>query len=423
MNEPANSLPPIIEWRRWFRARLLPPIAALRSGSWLNSTRLVVYPFLVLITTVTLAMGALAIGFGQTDRERSASIGADFTSFWAASSLAVDGNPEGAYDLMTLAQREHMAGRHDLVFAFAYPPVYLLLIAPFGYLPFSWSLALWSAFGLAVYLAVAWWMLFDVRAMLLAVSFPGAALALINGQNGLFLAACYGAATITIKDRPLLAGLFLGLLCCKPQIGVLVPIALLAGREWRALAGAFISVLSLTAASIVLFGGAIWLKFLTNGNVFSQSILNGHQPGLMAKMQSFFAVVWHLGFSVNVSLAVQVVLSVLVALLVAVLWLRKTSHNLDMATLVTGSLLATPFVFDYDLATVSVPIAALACAGVQRSPWGTTTLAASWALPLFARSFSVYAGFPPTPFILSALLALTIFSVRTHKSGSVSAAR
>lgn len=62
-----------------------------------------------------------------------------------------------------------------------------------------------------------------------------------------------------LERSALLAGILFGLLTFKPQLGVLLPLALLAGRQWRAFIAAAATAAVLFAASVILFGANVWL--------------------------------------------------------------------------------------------------------------------------------------------------------------------
>ena len=53
----------------------------------------------------------------------------------------------------------------------------------------------------------------------------------VGGQNGTWTAALFGGGLSLLERRPLLAGGLLGLLSYKLQLGLLIPVALLAGRH------------------------------------------------------------------------------------------------------------------------------------------------------------------------------------------------
>ncbi len=64
----------------------------------------------------------------------------------------------------------------------------------------------------------------------------------VGGQNSTWTAALSGSGLSLLERRPLLAGGLLGLLIYKPQLGLLIPVALLAGRHWRASEGVAVSL-------------------------------------------------------------------------------------------------------------------------------------------------------------------------------------
>ena len=68
--------------------------------------------------------------------------------------------------------------------------------------------------------------------LLVAAAFPAVLVNIGHGQNGFLTAALLGGALLLLDRRPWLAGVLIGLLAYKPQFGVLIPIALLAGRRW-----------------------------------------------------------------------------------------------------------------------------------------------------------------------------------------------
>src|SRR5436309_10560417 len=60
----------------------------------------------------------------------------DFVSYWAAGRLVVAGNPAGAYDLALHRSVELGAIPLRGALPFAYPPCFLLPLAPFGLLAY-----------------------------------------------------------------------------------------------------------------------------------------------------------------------------------------------------------------------------------------------------------------------------------------------
>src|SRR5207244_366457 len=76
----------------------------------------------------------------------------------------------------------------------------------------------------------------------------------IVGQNAFLTLALLLAGVGLLGRRDFAAGAILGLLSYKPQLAIMVPVALLAARHWRAIAGAALSASFAVALSPALFG-------------------------------------------------------------------------------------------------------------------------------------------------------------------------
>src|SRR6266481_6505738 len=86
--------------------------------------------------------------------------------------------------------------------------------------------------------------------VLLALAFPAVFINLGHGQNGLLTAALLGAALLMLTRQPLLSGTLFGLLAYKPQFALVIPIALLASNQWRAIAAAAATIMALSVLSV-----------------------------------------------------------------------------------------------------------------------------------------------------------------------------
>jgi hypothetical protein len=93
------------------------------------------------------------------------------------------------------------------------------------------------------------------------------------------------------------------------------------------------------------------------------------------------------------------------------LWRSDAAFELKAAGVATASLLATPYVLDYDLVVLALAIAFLARHGWRRGfrPFEISLLAAAWIMPLLSRGL---AGVTGIPLGLLVLLTLYVFTVR-----------
>jgi alpha-1,2-mannosyltransferase len=157
-------------------------------------------------------------------------------------------------------------------------------------------------------------------------------------------------------------------------------------------------VLAVTPA----FGADVWATFLVSTK-FSRSVVLEQGCSCWHKIQSAFSWVRMWGGSVPLAYAVQG------AVTLGWLWRTRASFPLQAAALLIGTVLATPYVLDYDLVLLTPAIAFLAIDGAKRgfAPWQKTLLAALWLLPLAARSVAQATLIPlAVPLILVVLIVL-----------------
>jgi len=191
-------------------------------------------------------------------------------------------------------------------YLYSYPPVLLLLTAPLALMPYVPALARVAGGGLVCFLSsTASGHAGPKRAVLLALAAPAVFINAVGGQNGTWTAALFGGGLSLLERRPLLAGGLLGLLIYKPQLGLLIPMALLAGRHWRAFMTAAMVAGLLLAVSAVGFGTDVWSDYVRNLAVLRHMILeNG--TGVWYRFVSVFVAARRLGAPVETAYLVQV---------------------------------------------------------------------------------------------------------------------
>ena len=276
--------------------------------------------------------------------------GDDFINYWSGAYLAWHGRAAEIYDPAAFhAFQQSIAGAPIQGYHYSYPPVLLLLTAPLAVVPYVpglllWLVSGWYAFYRAVRLAIP-----ERGALLMALSTPAVFINAVGGQNGTWTAALFGFGLGLIEKRPALAGALLGLLIYKPQFGLLVPVALLAGRHWRVFLFAGLSAIALVAISLVWPGASLWSDYLRNLGVLRQIILEDG-TGVWHRFVSVFVAARRLGAPVDVAYGVQALTGAVALVAVVLVWWRKdTSLNVKNAVLLTATCLATPYLQDYDL--------------------------------------------------------------------------
>lgn len=297
-------------------------------------------------------------------------VGLDFALFWSTGIAVLRGEAALPFGIeANAALHRELFGAAAQVLGWHYPPFLLALVAPLGLMPYGWALGAWLSFTGAFHLETLRRILRDApaprwRVLLACAAFPGFYVNAISGQNGFLTAGLLGGALLCLWRRPVLAGVFIGLLAYKPHFGVVIPFALVAGGHWRAFVSAGATVLALVVASLLAFGTAPWLAFFANTG-FTRALMEQGYSGFHGMHSAFAAVRLH-GGSVGLAYGAQALVGLATAAGVVALWRAPVDARLKAAGLAAGALLATPYGYDYDLVLLAVPIAFLALHGLER---------------------------------------------------------
>ncbi|MCI4591587.1 DUF2029 domain-containing protein [Sphingobium sp. BYY-5] len=319
---------------------------------------------LLLLIFIPAYLFTVTPGHGIPRDGTSLVVGRDFLNIWMYGRAAWEPHPEIYYDMDSyLAALGREVGEGYPGQLWSYPPVAMLVAAPFGLLPYPPALALWTLCG-TVCFAVAFraWS-GEKRGVLLLLASPAALLGIMSGQFALFAAAILLAVLRWREERPVLAGALAGLLLVKPQLALLLPILFLATRNWRAFAAAALSGLTLVAIVALLWGPDIWRIYVQTG-IANQSLVLSDPDHLAGPfMPTLFMNLRVTGVPVPVASACQMALALLAAILV---WLRF--RHRPAATDLSANFLflacaasATPYMLSYDtLAFASIGVLLLA---------------------------------------------------------------
>jgi hypothetical protein len=378
---------------------------AFRSGRWLTPARARTYSLMLLAICALTMVGWIAASDGLIDRNGKP-IGTDFSNVYAAGTLTWQGRPAEAYDpaLQHAAEKAIFDGREVPFFGWHYPPFFFAVAFLVASLPYAWGLALWLISSFALYLAAIRAILPRPETLLIAAAFPAVFVNVGHGQNAFFTAALLGGALHWLDRRPWMAGILIGLLAYKPQFGVLIPLALLAGQRWSSIAAATLTIAGLIAISLLTLGGEVWHAFADSMN-FTQTIVLEQGGTGWEKIQSAFSAARNWGADVRTAYAIQGALALTLAASLIWLWQSNAAFELKAAALAIASLLATPYVLDYDLVVLAVAIAYLSRHGLRCGfrDCEISVLAAAWLVPLVSRGV---AGVSGIPLGLMAMLAL-----------------
>jgi hypothetical protein len=321
----------------------------------------------------------------------------DFVSFWTAGQLALQGHAADAYSEVPhfFAQLALHKDPSWAYAAFFYPPYYLLLCSGLALIPYLPALALWLAATCALYAAA-------LRAMLpralperegVWVLFLGYPAVMVNagfGQNGFLSAALLGGAAAWLDRQPALAGMCLGCLAYKPQLGIVVPLALAVAGRWRCFAAAAATVLVLAAAATWAFGAGIWPAFIADTADAQHNWMEAYNPLYLRYWITVFGAVRLHDGSLALAYALQtVVTAAAMFMLVRALKRRPAgvrSGTAEIAAITACIPFCSPFMLEYDLVILAVPMIWLLGEGLRdgfRRGEGVALVAAYLAPVLF----------------------------------------
>jgi alpha-1,2-mannosyltransferase len=380
--------------------------------------------FFLILHVITIGIFYLVVGsyiaagsLGKTNHIDLSGkpLGSDFLPYWAASKLALTGNPAAIFSREEIyAVEREVIGADFPPRVWPYPPTFLLMVLPLAFLAYPVAFLVWLSFTGLAYLQVIHRIIPKSMAFWIFIFFPGAVSNCLYGQNGFLSAVFFGGGLLLAESYPFAGGCLLGLLSYKPQLAFLIPLALVMGRYWKVLTGTAFSAITLALASLWGLGSSVWISFFKNLPT-AAAVLN--KAYLWGKMPTVFAAARLGGASQKLAAALQAISTIGIILVISWIWFRRAPLPIRGSVLAVGIFLATPFAFDYDLTILALPFAWLGWDAYTHelkfqetllllvcSLLAWTTLGPSWVL-------SWAYNFPFKLVVLLALLFLAVYRV------------
>jgi hypothetical protein len=294
-------------------------------------------------------------------------VASDFVNVWAAGKLTLQGLSAAAYDWPVHKAMEVVAVGHPFegYFGWHYPPAFLFVAAALALTSYVPAYLLWLAVTFPAYLITVRRIVGDRVGYLPAAAFPAVLSNFVVGQNGFLSAALLGGTLLHIERRPVLAGILLGLLSYKPHLGLLFPLVLAASGHWRVFFVAGVTATLMALVSWIAFGTETWIAFYGNIGHTSQAFLSAGWADF-GKLQTAFGLTRMLGGSETLAWALQGGVAILCVAAISLLWRTRAAYDIKAAALACGAMLATPYLYMYDLVVLAVPLAFLFRVGRTR---------------------------------------------------------
>ena len=336
----------------------------------------------------------------------------DWMVYYTAARACLDGNLPLIFDgdrftaQINLAFAERLA--EPLSFhPWLYPPPFLLLVIPFGMMPFALGCALFllASFGL---LLLALWCTFASHRWLYAMSVllaPATGFTIGSGQNAFLTSAMMVGGFGLLARRPRLAGVLLGLVTFKPQFWLLVPVALVAARHYSALAIAIVTAAALACLSLAVLGiepWQVWIEWMIipPADAYREWLIAGRLQG-----ESLYTNLVLLGAPNALANAGQIAALALGGGCVWWCYSRPVQADLRLAVLLIATTLAAPHLGPYDAVLLAIAATILFVRGnAEGFRLGEMPVAMLvWMIQLFNPPSAFRIGLI-TPFLTAALI-------------------
>lgn len=336
----------------------------------------------------------------------------DFANYWMAGQLIREGRvmdlfgPHPAY----FAHLTDAFGADFPWHNWSYPPHYLLLVWPLGFFTYEVAMVVFLAATGGLFLIVLRILAREAGPMVWVAAGPFVAHNFWVAQNG-YVSASLGLGALALRERrPVLAGILLGLLTVKPQLGLLFPFLLVAERRWSMIASAALTTVALVAASVAVFGVEAWEGYFDEVVPYQAYVMRALEGTFLAMMPAFYGALRNWTVTPDVALTLHLLVAVPVALVTIVAFFRVADARYRTALLVLGTFVVTPYALSYDLGLLVPALALLAgngTAGWPEDRHRIALLAVAMLLPVVMMPLGeMYLSL--APFVLLAVYAIAL---------------
>jgi alpha-1,2-mannosyltransferase len=324
--------------------------------SWLTARRVHIHGLLLAVCLWTVYAVDISTP-GLLDRNGLVK-GTDFLHFYTLGSLALRGRGDLLYSMRAQAElaRELVAQAPDSLYVPLYGPQVSLFFAPFARLPYGWALAAWLAVNVLIYASCchAVWkscpslQRYRWTVLLLAIAFPGFFHLLAWGQTSGLALLCFTLAYRALRNNHLLlAGLAVGSLIFKPQMGLAAAVVFVLAREWKVVAGA-VAAASIQLAAAWMHYGTEVMRTYFHALMHLREVLPLLEPRLYQthSLRSFWSLLlpWP-----RVAFALFAICAIGVLVLAIRAWRSEAPLSVRFSALLLATVLVSPHLTVYDL--------------------------------------------------------------------------
>jgi len=370
----------------------------------------------------------------------------DFVQDWLGAYMVKHGSRDRFYEIAYAQQLQHdteVLGYdwdEDKYYPLVYPPYYYRLVSPLAWLPYQQAAWVWGL-GMTICLCgVVALFYFHARRVWLGAGqrsgystwlrwiMPASLLfmpvieSLSSNQKG---TVCLLILTTTFAllraEKPFAAGVTFGLLAFKPQLALVIGLAMLWKRQWRFVVGSATTLAALFCLSLSLGTGVCldYFRFSIGAGDYIQTA--GYDLTHSHCLYGFFTLLFVDQELWIAQFATVLFGCVIAGLLIRLLYgpVRTSSRRFEKqyAGLVVATVLISPHLFTYDLAILLIPIFLIGGEWLIYRPAGHTELMgfslATYVVPQFSMLVAAHTGVQLSVLLLAGLLVALTRIIRT----------
>ena len=330
------------------------------TASWVTARRIRVHGLLLAVCLWT----AYAVEMSTPGlRDRNGLIkGTDFLHFYTLGNIALQRHGDLLYDMQAQAAllQKLVPDAAGNVYVPLYGPQVSLLFTPLARMSYPAALTIWLLLNTLIYgtcCYLMWKHCANLRAqpwtvLIAALAFPGFFHLILWGQTSGLALLCFTLAFLALnKNRPYLAGLAMGSLIFKPQLGLAAAVIFLFASEWKLIAGAILAALAQLGIGWLYYGTPVTREYLSAlMNVRNVLPMLEPRPYQMHSLRAFWSLLIPrppLAFILYVATAVAVLA------VAARCWRSKIPLGLRYSALMLATVLVAPHLTVYDLVVLA----------------------------------------------------------------------
>jgi hypothetical protein len=284
--------------------------------------------------------------------------GTDFLHFYTLGSLALEHRGIDLYSMgvQSAIAKQKVPQAGSLFYIALYGPQVSLLFAPLAKLSYPVALTVWLLASSVIYglCCYAIWRTCPhlqsagVTVFILAAAYPAFIHLLAWGQTSALALACFTAAYLALRSQKVfLAGIAIGCLIFKPQLGVAVTVVFLAALERKVVAGAVLAAATQLSAGWIYYGSDTMLDYFHHLlHVQEIFLLLEPRPYQMHSLRSFWAMLVPWG---DAAFVLYLVSAVVVLAITVRYWKSAAPLSLRFSVLLIATVLVAPHLTVYDL--------------------------------------------------------------------------